>query len=108
MFYGAELGTPAGPLPYTVDAMRKSERDAFSEFVEKYDWRGVEHTAEFVEDDPARCILAAQDRFDLITVGTHGHGALVSALLGSVTWQVLRLARTPVVTIRDATHRFAF
>lgn len=108
LFYGAGLDVPSGPLPYTLDSLRNVERDAFGAFVESFDWRGVDHAAEFVDDDPARAILSTQDRYDLIVMGTHGRSALAAALLGSVTWQVLRLARTPVLTVRDDRQAYAF
>ena len=100
LYYGAGLDVPPGPLPYTLDNLRNVEREAFERFVDTYAWRGVDHTVEFVEDDPARAILAAQEHHDLIVMGTQGRSALAAALLGSVTWQVLRLARTPILTVR--------
>ena len=107
LFYGAGTDVPAGPLPYTIDSLRNVEYEAFGRFVEEFDWQGVQHSAEFVDDDPARAILSAQDRFQVIVMGTHGRSALAAALLGSVTWQVLRLARTPVLTVHDKGRSFA-
>jgi nucleotide-binding universal stress UspA family protein len=60
----------------------------------------VAHETVFGEDDPARRILAMQDRFDLIVLGTHGHSALLAAVLGSVAWRVLRMAHTGVLLVR--------
>lgn len=106
LYYGAGMDVPAGPLPYTLDNLRNVEREAFAKFVDEFPWDGVEHSAEFVEDDPARAILAAQDGFDLIVMGTHGRSALAAALLGSVTYQVLRVAHTPVLTVRADERAF--
>ena len=44
---------------------------------------------------------AAQERADLIVMGTHGRGGIDRALLGSVADRVIRLAPCPVVTVRD-------
>ena len=44
---------------------------------------------------------AAQERADLVVIGTHGRGGLDRALLGSVADRVIRLAPCPVVTVRD-------
>ena len=107
LYYGAGMDVPAGPLPYTLDNLRNVEREAFAQFVDEFPWEGVDHSAEFVEDDPARAILAAQDGCDLIVMGTHGRSALAAALLGSVTYQVLRIAHTPVLTVRADEHAFA-
>jgi len=44
---------------------------------------------------------AAQERADLVVIGTHGRGGLDRALLGSVADRVIRLAPCPVMTVRD-------
>ena len=52
--------------------------------------------------DPWRAILAAARvrRCDLIVMGTHGRGAVASALLGSQTLKVLAHSRKPVLVCR--------
>lgn len=53
---------------------------------------------------PAGAVICwmAQDRdCDLIVMGTHGRGALMHLLVGSVAEYVLRHARCPVLTVRD-------
>jgi nucleotide-binding universal stress UspA family protein len=51
---------------------------------------------------PAEVIvrLAEELGCDLIGLGTHGHGALASAVLGSVALKVLQHAPVPVLTFR--------
>lgn len=51
---------------------------------------------------PAEVIaaMAEGDRFDLIVMGSHGHGALAGLLTGSVTAEVLARCRTPVLLLR--------
>jgi nucleotide-binding universal stress UspA family protein len=44
--------------------------------------------------------LAAEERADLVVLGTHGRGGLNRALLGSVADRVVRLAPCPVLTVR--------
>jgi nucleotide-binding universal stress UspA family protein len=45
------------------------------------------------------CKLADELAVDMIVVGTHGRGAIGRALLGSVTQQVVRGAKQPVLTV---------
>ena len=44
--------------------------------------------------------LADEGRFDLVVMGSHGHGALATLVLGSVTTQVLARCKVPVLVIR--------
>lgn len=51
---------------------------------------------------PAEVIVkfAREHNCDLICMGSHGHTALVSAVLGSVTSQVMHLADRPVMLLK--------
>lgn len=44
---------------------------------------------------------AADERADLVVMGTHGRGGINRALLGSVADRVIRLAPCPVLTVRE-------
>jgi nucleotide-binding universal stress UspA family protein len=44
--------------------------------------------------------MAKGDKFDLIVMGSHGHGALAGLLMGSVATKVLALSKTPVLLVR--------
>ena len=44
--------------------------------------------------------LARSGRFDLVIMGSHGHGALLNLVLGSVATQVLAECDTPVLLVR--------
>jgi nucleotide-binding universal stress UspA family protein len=44
--------------------------------------------------------FADEGGFDMLIMGSHGHGALARLVMGSVTSEVLALCRTPVLLIR--------
>ncbi len=44
--------------------------------------------------------VAASGKFDLVVMGSHGHGAIGALLLGSTAQRVLARCRTPVLLIR--------
>ncbi len=44
--------------------------------------------------------LAEAGGFDLVLMGSHGHGALASLIMGSVTTQVLAQCKVPVLLVR--------
>lgn len=46
------------------------------------------------------------ENIDLIVIGTHGHSALASMLLGSVAEKVVRKAPCAVLTVRHPKHEF--
>jgi nucleotide-binding universal stress UspA family protein len=52
--------------------------------------------------DAARWIakIATDEEFDLIVMGSHGHGALANVALGSVASRVLAHCKTPVLLVR--------
>ncbi|MNE87217.1 Stress response protein NhaX [compost metagenome] len=39
-------------------------------------------------------------KFDLLVMGSHGHGALATLVMGSVTTQVLAHSKVPVLIVR--------
>ena len=49
--------------------------------------------------------LAAEQKFDLLVLGTHGRTGLEHALMGSVAERVVRRARCPVLTVHPAPAR---
>jgi nucleotide-binding universal stress UspA family protein len=66
--------------------------------------RGVEAKTELLHGSPVDEIVAYADSIDadLIVIGSRGHGAFASALLGSVSLGVLHEARRPVLVVRGA------
>ena len=55
-----------------------------------------------VRGNPVELILKTADEknCDLIVMGTHGHGSLADAMMGSTARRVLRRSRQPVLVVR--------
>ena len=43
---------------------------------------------------------ATEGKFDMVIMGSHGHGTIVNLVMGSVTTQVLAQCKVPVLLIR--------
>jgi nucleotide-binding universal stress UspA family protein len=71
--------------------------------------RGIEAKIQMLRGQTADEIVAYADSIDadLIVVGSRGHGAVTSALLGSVSRGVLHEARRPVLVVRGPTEQVA-
>ena len=65
--------------------------------------RGVRVSTEVLFGRPANVIVetAAKEDADLIVMGTHGHGAMMRVVLGSVAERVVRSAPCAVLTVRE-------
>jgi nucleotide-binding universal stress UspA family protein len=81
-----------------VSVGRGLAEDAAQELQES----GVDVIVEVLEGPPADAILkvAGVRQCDLIVMGSRGHGALASLLLGSVSHRVLAHAQAPVLVVR--------
>jgi nucleotide-binding universal stress UspA family protein len=80
------------------------DREPLAQATELAEQRGLEVSTELLVGDPIDEIVAAADSHDadLIVIGSRGHGALVSALLGSISRGVLHETRRPVLIVRGA------
>jgi nucleotide-binding universal stress UspA family protein len=65
---------------------------------------GVEYEREVAKGDPAHTIVEISERFgcDMIVMGARGTSALRSAMLGSVSNEVLHASGMPVVIVKAA------
>lgn len=62
---------------------------------------GIEATGILVEGPPAKTILSQAENLpaEMIIMGSHGFGATLSLILGSVSKKVLKNARCPVLLV---------
>ena len=62
---------------------------------------GVDATAVLVQGNTAEMVLkeAAQVNAEMVVIGSHGHGALFHALMGSVGSSIVRQSRCPVLVV---------
>jgi nucleotide-binding universal stress UspA family protein len=98
---------PAGGFGVTVAApheLTPVDREPLVEALGIADEAGVTAHARVLRGDPVDEIVAYADNVgaDLIVVGSRGHGALASALLGSVSRGVLHESRRPVLVVRGS------
>lgn len=63
---------------------------------------GIAFDSEVVKGDPAHSLIDMVERFgcDLVVMGARGHGDLRSALLGSVSHEVLHACGVPVMIVK--------
>lgn len=84
-----------------------TESEPLEEALRLAEEAGIDVEAKLLRGDPVDEIVAYADAVDadLIVVGSRGHGALTSALLGSVSRGILREARRPVLVVRGTAAR---
>ncbi len=97
----ANFAAPAPRVPHELD---DDDRVPLTEAAEIAARKGVDAKTELLVGNPADEIVAFGDTIDadLIVVGSRGHGAIASALLGSVSRAVLHESRRPVLVVRAA------
>jgi nucleotide-binding universal stress UspA family protein len=94
----------SGVMPHELTTADRAALDAAADLAER---KGVRARTELLSGEAADEIVAFADSIDsdLIVVGSRGHGAVASALLGSVSRGVLHEARRPVLVVPTASAR---
>nr|WP_315493691.1 universal stress protein [uncultured Rhodoferax sp.] len=71
---------------------------------ELLDAAGVDYECEVAKGDPAHTLIDISERFgcDMVVMGARGASALRSAMLGSVSNEVLHASLVPVVIVKPA------
>jgi nucleotide-binding universal stress UspA family protein len=77
------------------------ERDELNELVTQLVDADVNASALMAQGDPVKTILRQAERLDaeLIVVGSHGHGMMFDALMGSISAGILRKSTIPVLVV---------
>ena len=97
---GYVLGYPV-PFPESeIERARETAEHDLASAARSIDWSGVSMTTRFIEADPASELVAVPQPGDVLVLGSHGHTALLGAILGSVTRRVLAETREPLVVVR--------
>ena len=93
-----------GAVPHELT---EGDSESLDEAQARAEAAGVTSYTRLLRGDPVDEIVAYADTVDadLIVVGSRGHGAVASALLGSVSRGILREARRPVLVVRGVAAR---
>ena len=104
------VGYPLDALAQVQTAVTDSANEQLRELAiqEQREGLAVESTL-VVSTRPASAIVAfaREHAIDLIVMGTHGRGAMLRMMLGSVAEHVVRTAPCPVMVVRDPRPRAA-
>ncbi len=86
-----------------VRAFYESDAEAvFKPIRSFFSMQGINATFVHRIGSPAENVakLAERGKFDLVILGTHGHGAISGIVMGSVATKVVSLCKIPVLLIR--------
>ncbi len=85
-----------------LEEMRQEDKRLMEEVVAIGNHSGVKVTGEILQGNVAGELLsyAKKNNFDLIIAGTKGQGVLEELLMGSVTRNLVSLARIPVMVVK--------
>jgi nucleotide-binding universal stress UspA family protein len=96
------VGPEGGPPPAAWGEARRQAAHELEDLTKRYSAHGVVVTPHLEDGVPYQTIVDRAEKLgvDLVVMGTHGRGALMTFLLGSVAERVVRLSRAPVCTVR--------
>jgi nucleotide-binding universal stress UspA family protein len=104
------LSYPLDALAQIQSAVTDSANDQLRELAIQEQRQGLPvESSLVVSTRPASAIVtfAREHDIDLIVMGTHGRGAMLRMMLGSVAEHVVRTAPCPVMVVRDPRPRGA-
>lgn len=106
---GGYIAPLAVKAPVPVDKLQKSAEEQMSKMVQKHLAPAEDSVVrKVVQGKPFIEIIqyARDQKIDLIVMGTHGHSALGSMLMGSVAEKVVHKAPCAVLTVKHPKHKF--
>ncbi len=94
---------PSALLDDILAAEREHAEDTLREAAARAEAAGVEVETRLAAGDPPEqiCSYAEEVGARMIAMGSHGHSALMSLLVGSVSSAVIARATVPVLVVRD-------
>lgn len=104
--YAAYGLTPA-EFPSMHEYQREAKRlacEKLNEMAKEISMGNPDASVHIAEGSPLRCIedYVAESEADLLVLGSHGHGAIASLLLGSVAEGMVRRAKVPTLVVPAA------
>ena len=96
-----EVVTVHDDLPVGMPPRRQPEPSPDAERVAAEIANGLLHDVTREHGTPSERLVAACTADDLLVLGSHGHGPLAGALMGSVSRACLHAAPCPVVVVRE-------
>lgn len=95
------LVVPNGPIPVPLSDVADDEVRLTAEALAGFrdDYPDVDVVENLVRAPAVMALTEASARAAMVVVGTHGHGPVVGALLGSVSHGLLHKATVPVVVV---------
>jgi nucleotide-binding universal stress UspA family protein len=92
------VGPGVAPPPETAESHNEIIKEALREIPKDV---GVTTRLEHGEIPITILKVVAEDQYDLLVMGSHGHSRVHRALLGSVSQKVLHKAAVPVLMLRS-------